>query len=121
MDPGRSKPSVNIAILTIGTQGDVQPFVALGVGLREAGHEVSVVTGKGFEALITERGLRHAALDVDLFELMQTPEGKASLAGKNLLGTIRKLMPTLSQVLDEEIRAEHGVARAVGIIDDELE
>jgi sterol 3beta-glucosyltransferase len=111
---------VNIAILTIVTQGDVQPFVALGVGLREAGHEVSVVTGKGFEALITERGLRHAALDVDLFELMQTPEGKASLAGKNLLGTI-KFMPTLSQVLDEEIQAEHGVARAVGIIDDELE
>ena len=40
-------------------------------------------------------GLRHAALDVDLFELMQTPEGKATVAGKSLLGTIRKLMPTL--------------------------
>lgn len=99
---------MNITILTIGTQGDVQPFVALGTGLKDAGHEVTIVTGRGFEALITERGLRYAALDVDLFELMQTPEGKAALAGKNLLGTIRKLMPTLRRVLDEEWLAARG-------------
>ena len=30
---------MNITILTIGSRGDVQPFVALGVGLKEAGHE----------------------------------------------------------------------------------
>jgi sterol 3beta-glucosyltransferase len=29
---------MNVAILTVGSRGDVQPFVALSVGLKEAGH-----------------------------------------------------------------------------------
>jgi len=58
---------MNITILTVGSQGDVQPFVALGVGLKEAGHEVNIATGKGFEGFVAEHGLRHAALNVDLF------------------------------------------------------
>ena len=47
-------------------------------------------------------------MNADIFELMQTPEGKAALAGKNLLGTIRKLMPTLRHVLEEEWLAAQG-------------
>ena len=70
---------MNITILTIGSRGDVQPFVALGVGLKEAGHEVTLATGKAFEAFVTEHGLRHVALEVDLLERLQSPEGKAAL------------------------------------------
>jgi sterol 3beta-glucosyltransferase len=66
---------VKVTILTIGSRGDVQPFVALGLGLRDAGHEVTLVTGKGFEAFVSERGLRFAGLDVELFERLQSPEG----------------------------------------------
>jgi hypothetical protein len=33
---------MNITILTIGTRGDVQPFVALGTRLTGAGHEVAL-------------------------------------------------------------------------------
>ena len=56
---------MNVAILALGTRGDVQPYVALGAGLKEAGHEVTLVTGKGFEGLVAGRGLRLAALDLD--------------------------------------------------------
>lgn len=59
---------MNITLLTFGTRGDVQPFVALGAGLRRAGHEVTLATGTGFEALVTEHGLGHATLDVALLE-----------------------------------------------------
>lgn len=31
----------------------MQPYVALGAGLKETGHEVTLVTGKGFEAMPT--------------------------------------------------------------------
>src|SRR5215203_287263 len=81
---------MNITLLTIGSRGDVQPFVALGVGLRDAGHEVTLATGKGFETFVSERGLRFAGLDVDLLERLQSPEGKAALSGKNLLGTLKE-------------------------------
>ncbi len=99
---------MNVAILTIGTQGDVQPYVALGAGMKEAGYEVTFITGKGFESSISERGLDYAALDVDFLELAQSPEGKAALAGKNLFGTIKKLMPTIRRMLDEEWTAARG-------------
>jgi UDP:flavonoid glycosyltransferase YjiC (YdhE family) len=34
---------MQIAILTSGSRGDVQPFIALGVGLRGAGYQVRLL------------------------------------------------------------------------------
>ena len=104
---------MNVAILTLGSRGDVQPYVALGAGLEAAGHEVVLATGKGFAGFVAGHGLRHAALDVDLFERMQTPEGKAALAGKNLPGTIRKVMATYRRLLDDEWAAAQGADAVV--------
>ncbi len=47
-------------------------------------------------------------LDVDLLELAQSPEGKAALAGNDLLGMIKKLMPTMRRMLDDEWTAVRG-------------
>jgi sterol 3beta-glucosyltransferase len=99
---------MNITILTIGSRGDVQPFVALGVGLKGAGHEVTLATGKGFEAFVTEHGLRHVALEVDLLERLQSPEGKAAVSGKNLLTTIKEAASMYGRVLDQEWAASQG-------------
>ena len=99
---------MNVTILTIGSRGDVQSFVALGVGLKEAGHEVTLATGKGFEAFVTEHGLRHVALEVDLLERLQSPEGKAAVSGKNLLTTMKKAASMYSRVLDQEWAASQG-------------
>ena len=35
---------MKITILTIGNRGDVQPFVALSLGLKQVGHEIKIVT-----------------------------------------------------------------------------
>ena len=43
-------------LLAWGSRGDVQPFVALGLGLRAAGHEVTVAATLDFEAWIREAG-----------------------------------------------------------------
>ena len=99
---------MNITILTIGSRGDVQPFVALGVGLKEAGHEVTLATGQAFEAFVTEHGLRHVALEVDLLERLQSPEGKAAVSGKNLLTTMKKAASMYRRVLDQEWAASQG-------------
>ena len=99
---------MNITILTIGSRGDVQPFVALGVGLKEAGHEVTLATGKAFEAFVTEHGLRHVALEVDLLERLQSPEGKAAVSGKKLLTTMKEVASMYSRVLDQEWAASQG-------------
>ena len=102
---------MNVTILTIGSRGDVQPFVALGVGLRDAGHKVTLATGKGFEA--SGRGLRFAALDVELLERLQSPEGKAALSGKNLLGTLKEITSMYRRVLDQEWAASRDAEAVV--------
>ncbi len=97
---------MNVAILTLGTRGDVQPYVALGVGLKEAGHEVTLVTGKGFEATVSRRGLRYVALDVDLLELAQSQEGRAALRSpRAALRMAVRLIPTMRKMLDDQWEA----------------
>jgi UDP:flavonoid glycosyltransferase YjiC (YdhE family) len=43
---------VRVTIITIGSRGDVQPHVALGMGLHAAGHEVTVATHPRFGSLL---------------------------------------------------------------------
>jgi len=97
---------VNVAVLTLGTRGDVQPYVALGVRLKQAGHEVTLVTGKGFDELVARRGLRYVALDLDLLELARSPEGKAALrSARGALRLMRQLLPAWRQMLVDEWEA----------------
>lgn len=52
----------NITILAIGSRGDVQPFVALALGLREAGYGVRVAAAADYESLVRDYGLPFAPL-----------------------------------------------------------
>ncbi len=49
--------SLPITIIAVGSRGDVQPYVALGVGLQQAGYAVGVLTSPDFRSLVTEHGL----------------------------------------------------------------
>src|SRR3712207_7390192 len=44
-----------LTITTAGSRGDVQPYVALGLGLKEAGHEVRLATYTPFEGFVRDR------------------------------------------------------------------
>lgn len=72
---------MNVFITTIGTRGDVQPYVALAEGLRRAGHAVTVCTSTRYASLVEERGLAFEPLSDDLVALVETPEGRAAIAG----------------------------------------
>jgi sterol 3beta-glucosyltransferase len=56
---------MRITINTFGTRGDVQPYVALGLGLQNAGHTVRVVTHQIFEPFIEAYGLDFFPLHLD--------------------------------------------------------
>jgi sterol 3beta-glucosyltransferase len=73
---------VRITITTGGSRGDVQPCVALGLGLKEAGHEVLLAAPATFEKLIRERGLGFYPISLDPLEAIrrQLEKGDANLA-----------------------------------------
>lgn len=56
---------MKITINTFGTRGDVQPYIALGLGLKKSGHSVRVVTHLIFESFVRECGLDYYPLKVD--------------------------------------------------------
>jgi sterol 3beta-glucosyltransferase len=56
---------VRVAIPALGTLGDVQPYVALGAGLRRAGHEVILATVDAFRPLVERHELQFQALPGD--------------------------------------------------------
>jgi len=72
---------VKIAILTMGTRGDVQPYAVLGKALKEHGHEVSLATAKNFEQLVRGYGIEFVPVEADFQEVLNSEEGKKMMKG----------------------------------------
>ncbi len=70
---------MRVLLIAVGSRGDVQPLVALGVGLRGAGHEVTVASTPDFAGLATEHGLGFEALGSSAAELMDSELGRTWL------------------------------------------
>src|SRR5215470_888331 len=56
---------MRIRVITVGSEGDVRPYVALGIGLHTAGHDVRIVAHPGFEDLVRGNGLDFAPVAGD--------------------------------------------------------
>ena len=54
---------MHITILTIGSRGDVQPYLAFAVGLKNAGYTVRLATHANFEPEIRAYGLKFAVIN----------------------------------------------------------
>jgi sterol 3beta-glucosyltransferase len=76
------------ALLTYGSRGDVEPFVALACGLRDAGHEVLLACPAMFRPLAEERGLTVLPLPGNPRELVR---GLVQDAGLNVPGMVRSV------------------------------
>ena len=62
---------MKIAITTVGSRGDLQPFISLGLGLKNEGYDVLLISSKNEEDFVRNYGLDLYALDVDIQELME--------------------------------------------------
>lgn len=71
---------MRFVILAVGTRGDVQPLVALGRGLRQAGHHVRLATYPIFQELTESAGLEFFRLEGNSQEQLKQEEGQAMLA-----------------------------------------
>jgi sterol 3beta-glucosyltransferase len=66
---------VHLVIATVGTRGDVQPYVAVGVALRDQGHVVTVATHEDHRALVEMHGLAFRGVCGSFRELLASPAG----------------------------------------------
>ena len=49
-------------LTTFGSLGDLHPYIAVGLGLRERGHRVSIATSEGYRAKVEGEGLELPAV-----------------------------------------------------------
>ena len=90
---------MNILILTLGTRGDVEPYVALGKGLQAAGHSVTICTSSRFQSFVEEHGLAYGYMDDAVLALIDSDEIRALMGGvTNVFGAIRMAVKMTSRV-----------------------
>lgn len=103
---------MRIVIATIGTRGDVQPYIALAQGLTRAGHMVVICTHTTFRDFVETHGIGFAPLAGDIRSLLASDAGRRLLAQHNPLAAIRQLQaiaaPLLCQVMADILAATAG-------------
>ncbi len=95
---------MRVMISTFGTHGDVQPFLALGHGLRTAGYEVALCTSASYQTAVEAWGLQYAFMSDTMLTLT-----RALLAGSTSPLTV---MPQLQAAMGAMLHEEWAAARS---------
>lgn len=66
----KPEKSLHFTCITIGTRGDVQPYIALCKGLMKEGHRCRIATHDEFQGWIEEHGIEFRTVGGDPGELM---------------------------------------------------
>jgi sterol 3beta-glucosyltransferase len=74
---------MQILAIALGSQGDVQPYAALGGALQAAGHQVRVMTHLNFEGLVKGQGLEFCPVKGNVQEIIASPEMRKLLEQGN--------------------------------------
>jgi sterol 3beta-glucosyltransferase len=74
-----------ISIVTGGSRGDVQPYIALGKGLREAGHQVKLIASQDFETLVTDADLAFCSTGFSVESVIQGDDWRKIIENGNFL------------------------------------
>lgn len=66
--------SAHFLLTTFGSFGDLHPYIAVGMGLRNRGHRVTIATSENYRAKVEGEGLSFHAVRPDLTPLLDQPE-----------------------------------------------
>ncbi len=76
---------MRIGIFTYGTRGDLQPYIAIALGLMKRGNEVMIAAAADFRQLVEGYGISFHPLYGEAEQMMNTDEAKAILQSGNQL------------------------------------
>jgi sterol 3beta-glucosyltransferase len=72
---------MKIVLMSIGTRGDMEPFLAIGEILKEKGHQVICAFPEQFRGLAEDSHLGFASLGEKFINLLDSDLGKAAMGG----------------------------------------
>lgn len=104
---------MRIAIIAMGSRGDIQPYIALGKGLNAVGHKVRLITHENFAELVSAYGLEFCPVKGNVQAFMEDPENRRLLESGNFLAiNARTAKATQRAAVDW---AEGGLAACQGM------
>ena len=95
-----------ITIVSAGSQGDIQPYLALAVGLKNEGFRVKFVANTNFAGLAAAYDLDFLPIQVDSYKLLQTPQAQnawleSDSVLKLSLNMARTIRPAIPQIFSD--------------------
>lgn len=92
----------NILLTTIGSRGDIQPFIALAKSLMNVGYTVALQTAESYRPVVESYGVPYAYMNNEFMALTESKEGQAAMDGGGKMALLKKVMPMLRRMLDDE-------------------
>ncbi|MBE0670394.1 MAG: glycosyltransferase family 1 protein [Anaerolineales bacterium] len=103
---------MNITILAVGSQGDVQPYLALAVGLKNEGYNVTFAANSNFAGLAASYNLKFFPIRMDSFKFIQNSQTQSWLDAESIfdlvLSTNRVVRPMLGKIMMDVFAACQG-------------
>ncbi|HBE80598.1 MAG TPA: hypothetical protein DDW65_22860 [Firmicutes bacterium] len=96
--------SMNFSIITIGSQGDIEPFIALGRRLQRDGHGVRIAAFRQFEPYIKAEGFEYAPLAGDAVEVIRLLIGE-QVSPFQYFRNLEKLLDPIKEQFLADIQA----------------
>ena len=82
---------MRIAIIAPGSRGDVEPYIALGKGLKKANNTVRLITHRNFESLVSSYGLDFWSIESNVQDFAQSAEMSEGLEKGNFLKVLSQM------------------------------
>jgi sterol 3beta-glucosyltransferase len=94
---------LHVTVLAAGSRGDIQPYLALAIGLQRAGHQVRFAANTNFATMVGRYGLSFIPLDFDSYAFVQDPRAQSWLSSgspvKLAVTSLRVVRPMLQRLL----------------------
>ena len=106
-----------ILLTTLGSLGDLHPYIAVGLGLRERGHAVTIATSEIYRAKVEGEGLRFAPVRPDVSRALDDPDlmRRAVHPRTGTAYVMRELfLPWLEQSFEDTLEAARQADLIVG-------
>ncbi len=103
---------MNITLLTYGSRGDVQPFVALAKGLQGRGHRVRLAAPGRFEGLAGQHGVPFVPLAGD----PEVISARLNTAGTNAVRAIAAIKDYVFEIALQVSRAAFGACEGADLL-----
>ena len=104
---------MKIIVTSIGTRGDMEPFLAIGEILKEEGHEVICLFPEQFRNLAEDSNLQFESLGKGFIEMLDSPAGKTAMGGGKFglskMKAYAKLISVQKEVNKEMIQLQEQV------------